>query len=47
MHSKKSHEHFTNDKFNHHIYKMQLKKKKNKFLLNIIFNQLRWNIMLK
>ncbi len=22
MHSKKSHEHLTNDKFNHHIYKM-------------------------
>jgi len=27
MHSKKSNEHLTNDKFNHHMYKMQFKNK--------------------
>ncbi len=28
VHSKNSHEHFTNDKFNHHVYKMQFNKTK-------------------
>lgn len=34
MHLKKSHERLINDKFNHHIYNMQFKKKQNKKTIN-------------